>query len=89
MGVTAELKQPTTPPSAPKKKGKTGDLKAVPPAPEMEALLNDAGKKKVKQEEMDAFWDQAAEQNANKSTNSEVISYEEARKMGLTPDQKK
>jgi hypothetical protein len=38
---------------------------------------------------MDAFWDQAAEQNANKSTNSEVISYEEARKMGLTPDQKK
>ena len=89
MGVTAELKQPTTPPPATKKKGKTGDLKAVPPAPEMEALLNDAGKKKVKQEEMDAFWDQAAEQNANKSTNSEVISYEEARKMGLTPDQKK
>ena len=89
MGVTAELKQPTTPLPAPKKKGKTGDLKAVPPAPEMEALLNDAGKKKVKQEEMDAFWDQAAEQNANKSTNSEVISYEEARKMGLTPDQKK
>ena len=89
MGVTAELKLPTTPPPAPKKKGKTGDLKAVPPAPEMEALLNDAGKKKVKQEEMDAFWDQAAEQNANKSTNSEVISYEEARKMGLTPDQKK
>ena len=89
MGVTAELKQPTTPPPAPKRKGKTGDLKAVPPAPEMEALLSDAGKKKVKQEEMDAFWDQAAEQNANKSTNSEVISYEEARKMGLTPDQKK
>jgi CheY-like chemotaxis protein len=89
MGVTAELKQPTTPPPAPKKRGKTGDLKAVPPAPEMEALLNDAGKKKVKQEEIDAFWDQAAELNANKSTNSEVISYEEARKMGLTPDQKK
>jgi hypothetical protein len=55
----------------------------------MEALLSDAGKKKVKQEEMDAFWDQAAETHANKSTNSEVISYEEARKMGLTPDQKK
>ena len=54
----------------------------------MEALLNEAGKKKVKQEDMDAFWNQAAEQNANKSSNSEVISYEEARKMGLTPDQK-
>jgi CheY-like chemotaxis protein len=89
MGVTAELKQPAPPAPAPRKKGKTGDFKAVPAAPEMEALLNEAGKKKVKQEDMDAFWNQAAEQHANKSTNSEVISYEEARKMGLTPDQKK
>ena len=55
----------------------------------MEALLNEAGKKKIKQEEMDAFWNQAAEQNANRATSPEVISYEEARKMGLTPDQKK
>ena len=55
----------------------------------MEALLKEAGKKKVKQEEMDAFWKQAAEQHANKTNNPEVISYEEARKMGLTPDQKK
>jgi hypothetical protein len=89
MGVTAELKQPSPTVPSPKKKGKTGDLKSAPPAPEMEALLNEAGKKKVKQEEMDAFWNQAAEQHANKTTNSEVISYEEARKMGLTPDQKK
>jgi hypothetical protein len=89
MGVTAELKEPTPTIPAPRKKGKTGDFNAPPPAPEMEALINEAGKKKVKQEEMDAFWNQAAEQNANKSTNSDVISYEEARKMGLTPDQKK
>ncbi len=89
MGVTAELKLPTSPPPAPKKRGKTGDLKASPTAPEMEALLNEAAKKKIKQEEMDAFWNQAAEQHANKATSSEVISYEEARKLGLTPDQKK
>jgi len=94
MGVTSELKEPTTaPPPSPtpvvKRKGKTGDLPAAPSAPEMEALLKDANKKKVKQEEMDAFWNQAAEQHANKSSNPEVISYEEARKMGLTPDQKK
>jgi CheY-like chemotaxis protein len=87
MGVTAELKQPAPPAPAPRKKGRTGDLKVNPTAPEMEALLNDAGKKKVKQAEMDAYWNQAAEQHANKSTNSEVISYEEARKLGLTPDQ--
>ena len=88
MGVTAELKQP--PPEPPtKRKGKTGELKTNPPAPEMEALLNDAGKKKVKQEEIDAFWNEAAELHANKSTNSEVISYEEARKLGLAPDKEK
>ena len=86
MGVTAELKEP---PPTPKKRGKTGELlPAAPPSPEMEALLKDAAKKKVKQEEVDAFWNQAAEQHANKTNNPEVISYEEARKMGLTPDKK-
>ena len=55
----------------------------------MESLLKEAARKKVKQQEMDEFWNKAAEQNAGKSTNPEVISYEEARKMGLTPDSKK
>lgn len=85
MGVTAELKEPA---SAPKKKSKTGGLSASPPSPEMEALLKSA-KKKVKQNEMDDFWIKAAEKHAGKSTNPEVISYEEARKMGLTPDERK
>ena len=89
MGVTAELKQSTPPAPVTKKRGTTGDLKANTPAHEMETLLNEAGKKKVKQEEIDAFWNKAAEQHANKSTNSEIISYEEARKLGLAPDQKK
>jgi CheY-like chemotaxis protein len=96
MGVTAELKEPaaqaaastsTTAPAAATKK-KTDELAQVTPAPEMEALLKDA-KKKVKQDEMDDFWSKAAEQSAKKSTNPEVISYEEARKMGLTPDDDK
>ncbi len=88
MGVTAELKEPPPPP-APQKRSKTGELiPTAPPSPEMEALLKDASKKKVKQEEVDAFWNQAAEQHANKTNNPEVISYEEARKMGLTPDKK-
>ena len=87
MGVTAELKEPKPAPAAPKK-GKTGELPAAPSAPEMEALLKSA-KKKVKQNEMDDFWNKAAEQHAGKSTNPEVISYEQARKMGLTPDEKK
>ncbi len=97
MGVTAELKEKEAAPTKPpvKKKGKTGELKknktdellpTTPPSPEMEALLREAARKKVKQQEMDEFWNKAAEQNAGKSTNPEVISYEEARKMGLTPE---
>jgi CheY-like chemotaxis protein len=90
MGVTSELKEAAAAAATPtsKKKGKTGDLPSAPPAPEMEAMLKDSSKKKVKQADMDAFWDQAAELHANKSSNPEVISYEEARKMGLTPDKK-
>ncbi len=95
MGVTSELKDqapttPTTPINPPtKKKGKTSELQPAPVSPEMEALLKEAARKKVKPEEMDAYWHQAAEQHAAKSTNPEVISYEEARKLGLAPDDKK
>jgi hypothetical protein len=92
LGVTSELKgEPEAPsPTTPvKKKGKTGDLPAKPPAPEMEALLKDAGKKKTTPEEVDDFWSKAAEQHGRKSTNPEVISYEEARKQGLIPGEEK
>ncbi len=83
LGVTSEFKEApaSSPPASPPKK------EALPPAAELEALLKETGKK-IKPEEVDAFWDRAARQQAHKTTNPEVISYEEARKMGLTPDQK-
>lgn len=87
MGVTAELKEQAAQQQT--KRKKTGELRAPPPEPEMEALLKGAAHSKVKQEEMDAFWDQAAQQSANKTTNPDNIPYEQARKMGLTPDNKK
>ncbi len=55
------------------------------PSPEMEALLKEATTKKVKVNEMDDFWNQAAEKHGSKPANSEVISLEEARKLGLAP----
>lgn len=87
MGVTSELKEETVV-KAPKpgKKGKTGKFSKTPPPSEMDALFEEAGKQKARQEEVDAFWTQAAEQHANKSTDPDILSYEEARKMGLTPD---
>jgi hypothetical protein len=55
------------------------------PSPEMEALLKDAAKKKAKVNNVDDFWDEAAEKHGNKPANSDVISLEEARKLGLLP----
>lgn len=85
MGVTAEL----TPPSEGKSKEKASNTPKASGAPEMETLLKEADKTKLKSSEVDAFWNEAAEQHANKPTSSDVIPYEEARKMGLAPDQKK
>ena len=57
----------------------------APPSPEMEALLKEAAMKKAKANEMDDFWSQAAEKHGSKPANSDVISLEEARKLGLIP----
>ncbi len=57
----------------------------APPSPEMEALLKDAAKIKAKTNDMDDFWSQAAEKHGSKPVNSEVMSLEEARKLGLDP----
>ncbi|HEY2979728.1 MAG TPA: response regulator [Anaerolineales bacterium] len=92
MGVTPEpLTQEASPAAeapASKKKKKTSELSgapAEPPSAEMEALLKDGPKKKIKSTEMDTFWDEAAEKHANVPTNPDVISYEQARQLGLAP----
>jgi hypothetical protein len=55
------------------------------PDVDVDALFASAGKKsKVK--DLDAFWDEAIEKTGNIPINPDVISYEEARKLGLTPD---
>jgi len=59
------------------------------PAPEMEALLKDEKVKKVKPKDVDEFWQKAAEAHGKKPLNSDVISIEEARKLGLLPDEGK
>jgi hypothetical protein len=94
MGVTGELTIPAKPEPRPAKapagkKSRTHELPAEPPSPEMEALLKEAGKKKVKTNDMDAFWDQAAEKHSTTPTNPEVITYEQARQLGLAPDEEK
>jgi CheY-like chemotaxis protein len=93
MGVTGELKLASdgrnaasspSPTTAPKKQ--TDKLAKATPAPEMEALFNNASTQKTKVKNADDFWSEAAQKHANRSSNPEVISFEEARKLGILPD---
>jgi CheY-like chemotaxis protein len=58
----------------------------VAPSPEMEELLKGAVQKKAAPSNTDDFWNQAAEKHGSKPATSDVISLEEARKLGLLPD---
>jgi len=54
------------------------------PEVDVDALFASAGKKsKVK--DLDAFWNDAVEKSANIPTNPDVITFDEARKLGLDP----
>lgn len=85
MGVTGELNAAIAQ-SKPAPKRQTDKLASATPAPEMEALLNQAATQKTKVNNTDDFWNEAAQKHANKSSNPEVISFEEARKLGILPD---
>lgn len=92
MGVTGELKFKSPPTAAPPPltvpRVGTDKLAKATPAPEMEALLKDASDEKKKKNSADNFWEEAAHEMGRKSTNPEVISLEEAKKMGLLPGEK-
>jgi CheY-like chemotaxis protein len=92
MGVTGELKalsEKDRPASASAPtvvaKRQTDRLASAVPAPEMEALLKDASAKKEQISNADDFWNQAAEEHGKKPASAEVISLEEARKLGIIP----
>lgn len=89
MGVTGELKEvssSTIVPTVPLKQ--TDKLARAVPAPEMEQLLQQAPIQKTQTENVDDFWNQAAEKNAKRSANPDVMSLEEAKKLGIISDGK-
>ena len=90
MGVTGELKAVAEPKTIPlPKKGTTDQLAKAAPAPEMEALLTQkASGGKAKPQSTDDFWNEAAQDLGKKSANPDVLSLEEARKLGIISDGK-
>lgn len=88
IGATGPLPDPekeATAPVATVSKGGKAKVGEPPSTAELEGLLKQASRKKMKESEMDAFWSEAAEKHGNTSTNPDVISYEQARRMGLAP----
>lgn len=53
---------------------------------EMARLLS--AKKKMSTGELEAYWEAAVQKHGNAPTNPDVISYEQARQLGLTPSEK-
>jgi CheY-like chemotaxis protein len=92
LGVTSEL-QPIPLPerSKPARAEPQTAAKEKPsapeaaPAPEMEALLKAAIDKKASQPDMDTFWNDAAEKHGSMPLKQDVISFEEAQKLGIAP----
>lgn len=93
MGVTGELKNApadgksaSSPAPKPAAKPQTDKLARAAPAPDMEALLAEAARRKP--QNVDEFWNEAAQKHGSKTANPDVISYEEARKLGIIPGEK-
>lgn len=55
--------------------------------PEIDALFNQAPVQNVKNQDLDSFWETAAQQEGNKSSRASALTYEEARRLGLAPEE--
>jgi CheY-like chemotaxis protein len=52
---------------------------------DIENLFTQEKKQKIKAKDADAFWDEAVEKHGNPPLHPDMISYEQARQLGLTP----
>jgi hypothetical protein len=62
----------------------TPDLEEPEPEVDLDVLFASASQNETVKD-IDAFWNDAVEKTSNVPTNPDVISFEEARKLGLTP----
>jgi CheY-like chemotaxis protein len=101
MGVPAESK-PTTPDQTPARRASSRwevdreaavlteslpELEPVEDLPDLEALLKSAAQAGLTTEVVDAFWDSLTIPNPDSLTRSDAISYEQARQLGLAPEE--
>jgi DNA-binding NarL/FixJ family response regulator len=80
MGVAAAPE--TGQPAAEVPDEQTGDEAA---SADVEALFRSAGKARLKPEDIEAFWNAAMEGSQGPPTNPDVLTYDQARQLGLAP----
>ena len=54
--------------------------------PELEAIFRRASKAKLKEQDIDAFWESLATESSGDITRSDTISFEQAQQLGLAPE---
>jgi len=54
---------------------------------DIDNMMTQARKQKIKIKDANAFWDEAVEKHGNPPLNPDVLSYEQAKKLGLMPRQ--
>ncbi|HLO14259.1 MAG TPA: response regulator [Anaerolineales bacterium] len=82
LGVTSS--PAATESAIPEPEPLTPPLEEPEPEVDLDALFASANKNSTVKD-IDAFWDDAVEKTSNIPTNPDVISFDEARKLGLTP----
>jgi len=53
---------------------------------ELDAIFKKARRKKVKPEDVDAFWDAVTVESSSEVTRADIITYDQARQLGLAPE---
>ncbi|HVN55472.1 MAG TPA: response regulator [Anaerolineaceae bacterium] len=73
---------------SPQATGPAGPEEAAGSVEDLEALLSKSGKAGLKPADVDAFWDRAAEKkDTGELSNPDMLSYDQASRLGLTPDE--
>jgi hypothetical protein len=57
------------------------------PIPELDDIFTKASEAKLKEEEVDAFWDSLVAESSGEVSRADVISYDQARQLGLAPEE--
>jgi hypothetical protein len=84
LGVAPMTLEAEPPAAIPEPEPLTPEPQEPEPEVDVDALFASASKSPTVRD-IDAFWDNAVEKTGNVPTNPDVISFDEARKLGLTP----